>query len=170
MQLRFRQHRHEEHDDRELLLLILDFLEDIDCKVTALLPHPPLTPNLVGGYITLEGENMTDISVPAGTSTVKAVATFTDADGNVGVPASPPVWAVSDDTLASVNPDPSDPSGQTADVSLVASDSGVAVAVTSTATNADGTADVLTATITVEAAVPPPVDLVGGGIDFTVGA
>lgn len=169
MEFSFRKHRHRQHEDcsdRELLLMILEELEEIDATLARI--APPVPPDLVGGYITLEGESMTDITVPAGTNTLTAVATFLDGNNDAGVPATPPVWASSDDTLATVAPDPSDPTGQTADVVLASGDSGVAVSVTATATNADGSTDVLTATITVEAAVPPAPDLVGGDIALTV--
>jgi hypothetical protein len=148
--------------------MILEELEEIEAKLDSLFPPPP--PDLVGGFITFEGESMSDITVPAGTASVKAVATFTDANLNAGVPATPPVWASSDESLATVAPDPADTTGQTADVSLAATDSAVSVTVTSTATNADCSTDVLSAAINVEAAVPPPApDLVGGDIAFTVG-
>lgn len=160
--------RHEECSDRDLLLLIILELEEIEAKIDALLPPPP-PPDLVSGTLTL-GESMSDISVPAGTLSEKAVATFVDANGNSGVPASPPVWAVDDSTLASVTADPADATGQTADVSLVDTDSGVVVNVTATATNADGSVAVAAGSITVEAAIPPPpVDLVSGDVAFSSG-
>ena len=54
----------------------------------------------------------------------------------------------------------------TAIVTLVATDSGVSVGVTATATNADGTVAVASGTLTVEASVPPVDDAVSGDIAF----
>lgn len=161
----FRHHRHRRHEEcseRDLLLLILLDLEEIQAALGLL-----NAPNVVSGTVTFQGEDMSDGSVPAGTTSEPATASFLDADNNVQTPASPPVWAVSDESLASVAPDPADPTGLTALVTLNASDSGVSVGVTATATNADGTVAVASGTLTVEAAVPPPTpDVVSGDIAF----
>lgn len=161
----FRHHRHRRHEEcseRDLLLLLLLDVEEIQAAL-GLLPAP----DAVSGTITFQGESMSDASVPAGTPSEPATATFLDADNNVVALASPPVWAVSDESLASVAPNPADASGLTAVVTLNAGDSGVSVSVTATATNADGTVAVASGTLTVEAAVPPPTpDAVSGDIAF----
>ena len=164
MEFPFRHHRHRLHDEcseRDLLLMILLDLEEIQAAL-GLLPAP----DVVSGTITFQGESMSDASVPAGTLSEPATATFLDANNNTVAPATPPVWAVSDDTLASVAADSGDPSGLTAIVTLVSTDSGVSVGVTATATNADGTVAVASGTLTVEASVPVVDDAVSGDIAF----
>lgn len=169
MEISFRHHHHRRHelDERALLLLIIDGLIEIDAKLDLLLPPPP-PPNLTDGTIIFQGENMGEISVPAGTVTVNAAATFIDAAGNTGVPATPPVWASADESLATVE---ASADGLSAVVTLNSVDSDVSDLITATATNADGSVAVASGTITVEAASPPPApNLVSGDVAFTAGA
>lgn len=159
----FRHHRHRRHEEcseRDLLLLILLELEEIETKVDRLLPAPP--DDAVSGYITFEGESMSDITVPAGTTSEPATATFLDADSNVVAPVDPPVWASSDETVATVAADSGDASGLTAVVSLLGAGSAT---ITATVTNADGIVAVASGTITEEAA-PPVSEPVTGDVVF----
>lgn len=165
MEFSFRHHRHRRHgecSERDLLLLILLGVEEIQAAL-GLLPAP----DVVSGTITFQGENMSDASVPAGTTTELATAAFLDADSNVQTPATPPVWASSDESVATVEADAGDASGLTALVTLNPADSAVSVTITATATNQDGSVAVASGTLTVEAAVPPPApDVVSGDVTF----
>lgn len=110
MEISFRHHRHRHHEewsDRELQLMILAELEEIEEMISRLLPPTPT--DAVSGTITFQGETMSDITLPAGTTTATATASFFDASGNGVAAQTPPVWSVSD---PSVGVDTSaDPSG-----------------------------------------------------------
>ncbi len=148
----------DEHSERDLLLLILAELADIEDTLAQLTAssHSPGMP--VRGALIFEGEAMTDVTVPDTTPTQNASVSYVDADGAEAQPQSPPVWSSSDDAVASVDSS-ADPSGLTAVVTI----HGVGSAtISAAATNSDGSVATASGTITVAAAEP-----VDGTITFS---
>jgi hypothetical protein len=121
------------------------------------------TPTGVITFTTEKGSSMGEITVDASETTLKATVQFKDAEGNVTVPDTEPVWSVADPIVLTCTPAQD---GMSATFGVGAP--GVSsVTVTTTETHGgvgEPTDVILTGLVTVVAG-----DTVSGSIDFTTG-
>jgi hypothetical protein len=148
---------HEDHNEKELLLLIFEQLREIYCEIRDVFYFLRSQYNVVGFKITQQGASPMTIKgiLPGGTGTFTATPLDKNGSG-IALPAGMTITWASDVSGATITPDTANPLNATVAVDASVTP-GTVINLTASATNTDGTpatgaAQVPVLTVTVDVA------------------